>query len=125
MKSSMQYDEKLEVVLESTDNSLCEDVPDREAISLLMYAMVGTRSDLALSVAKLFQFCEDPREKYWVGMKRILRYRQGTRSFSICFDRSFPLIEVGYCSADWAGDVMDRISVAGYIIIIEEGTVSW
>ena len=58
-------------------------------------------------------------------MKRVLRYVSGSRTMGICFDGAAELRALGYCDADWAGDVKDRKSTSGYIFMMGGSALSW
>ena len=63
-----------------------EDIPLNEegrrqyqaAIGSLIYLMLGTRPDLSCLVNKLAQYCANPTERHWKGIKRVLRFIKGT-----------------------------------------------
>ncbi|CDF35378.1 unnamed protein product [Chondrus crispus] len=67
----------------STENDSETNVPYREAVGSLMYLMVGTRPDLAYAIGKLSQHSANPCESHWAGVKRVMRYVQGTRNLGI------------------------------------------
>ena len=101
------------------------EVPYRQAIGSLMYLMIGTRPGISYAVGKLAQFCESPKLKHWTAVKRVLRYVSGSRTMGICFDGAAELRALGYCDADWAGDVKDRKSTSGYIFMMGGSALSW
>lgn len=79
------------------------DVPYRQAIGCLMYAMIGTRPDIAFAIGALSQHLEAPREYHWIAVKRILRYLNGTKAYGITYDGSVGPKIIGYFDSDWAG----------------------
>lgn len=60
-------------------------VPYREAIGSLMYAMIGTRPDIAYAVSFLARFSEAPKLIHWNAVKRIFRYLKETSSYGLTF----------------------------------------
>ncbi len=51
-------------------------------------------------------------------IKRIFRYLQGTLQMKLQFG-AIPSKEVlGYCNADWGGDLEDRRSTTGFVFMI-------
>jgi len=69
----------------------------------LMYAVTGTRPDLAYAVNALSQFQSNPSSAHWMAVKRILRYIKGTLDLGIVYrSRSDgPVLEVsGFSDAD-------------------------
>ena len=94
------------------------------AVGLLMYAMVGTRADLAFPVSVVSQFMSRPEPMHWAAVKRIMRYLKGTLDVKLCLGGK-DIILRGYCDADWAGDPEDRKSTTGYVFFVGEGAISW
>ena len=80
----------------------------RQAIGSLMYLMVGTRPDISYALGQLSQYVQCPTEALLNGVKRVLRYVNGTRELEILFDGTTDLGPVGFCDSDWAGDQVDR-----------------
>ena len=125
---------RLEVISEDDEEAV--GVPYREAIGSLMYLMIGSRPDIAYAVGKLARFCENPKTKHWVGIKRVLRYIRGTSKMGLCYDGrkdgtlhfedSIKETDLfGYCDSDWAGDVSDRKSTGAYVFMKSGPAVSW
>ena len=67
-----------------------------------------------------------PGKDHWTGVKRILRYIQGTLNYGLIFsaDDSNNLL-VGYSDADCAGNLDTRHSTSGFVFQIQSNTVSW
>ena len=108
-------------------------VPYQSAIGAIMYAMLGTRPDIAYAVTVLSQFSHNPGPTHWAAVKRLLRYLRGTMDFKITYAglpdaqidiHSFPVLS-GYCDADWGSDLNDRRSITGYVFTLAGGAISW
>lgn len=52
--------------------------PYREVVGWLMYVMLGSRPDIAISVGILSRNLEHPSEEHITGVKRVIRYLKGT-----------------------------------------------
>ena len=106
----------------------CEDemqgVPYKEAVGSLMYAMVGTRPDLAFAVSVVCQHMSKPGPMHWAAVKRVLRYLKGTLDVKLYLGGEDIALR-GYCDADWAGDTNDRRSTTGYVFYVGMGAISW
>jgi hypothetical protein len=102
-----------------------KNVPYREAIGSLMYLMVCTRPDLALSIGVASRFMVSPRRRHWEFVKRILRYVQKTKSFGLKFVKGSGLKVEGYCDSDWGGDIDTRKSTTGYVFLMGGAAISW
>jgi len=103
-------------------------------VGALMYAMLGTRPDLAFAVASLSRFTSNPGEPHMQTLKRVLRYLHGTVNHQLAYDgregdkgrpsnTSGTLL--GYCDADWAASMDDRRSVTGWVFLVAGGAISW
>lgn len=100
------------------------DVPYRSAVGSLIYLVTGTRPDIAVAVGEVSKYLENPGRLHWAAVKRILRYLKGTIEMSLqCKPESMNL--VGYCDADWAGDIDTRRSTTGYIFKFGGTPVCW
>ena len=123
----MEEPNKLEQRLEfhSVSDEDAKGVPYREAIGSLMYLMIGSRPDIAYAVGKLARFCENPKMKHWIAVKRVLRYVKGTSKMGLCYNGLNPEKVVGYTDSDWAGDVSDRKSTSAYVFMMAGAAVTW
>lgn len=56
-----------------------------KVIGSLMYAMLGTRADIAYSVSVLSRYLANPTFAHVKGAKRIMRYLRGTYTMKLVF----------------------------------------
>uniref|UniRef100_A0AAV1TRE1 Polyprotein n=1 Tax=Peronospora matthiolae TaxID=2874970 RepID=A0AAV1TRE1_9STRA len=101
------------------------DVPFREAVSALMHLTTTRRPDIAYAVSFVSRFMENLQEEHWVAVKRIFRYLQDTKIHGICYKPSARIDFRGYSDANWAGDLTDRKSTSGYVVMLLSAPVSW
>ena len=107
-------------------DALCDARVYRGIVGKLMYAMVGTRPDIAYAVGVLGRFASAPLEKHMAMAKRALRYVAGTRDASLFFPAGDGSIHLeGYTDSDWGGDKETRRSTGGYVFMVNETPVSW
>ena len=99
-------------------------VPYASAVGSLMYAMVCTRPDIAHAVGVVSRYLSNPGKEHWNAVKWILRYLKGTSRLCLCFDNGKTMLD-GYTDADMAGDLDNRKSTFGYLMIFAGGAVSW
>ncbi len=99
--------------------------PYQSAVGAIMYAMLGTRPDIAFSITALSQFSSNPGYSHWMALKHLLRYLKGTINYKIKYDGSLGSSIVGYCDSDWGNGIDDRRSITGYVFTIAGGAVSW
>jgi hypothetical protein len=98
-------------------------------VGALMYAMLGTRPDLAFAVGALSRFNSNPGVAHWTHLKRVLRYLAGTinhrLTFGVADNRGSQAFTLGYCDADWATSTDDRRSTTGWVFMAAGGAISW
>ena len=95
------------------------------AIGCLLWLSMGTRPDIAQAVAVLARVVTNPSDAHWTGVKRVLRYLNGTRNLCLRYKKSDEPSLVGMSDADWAGDVINRRSTTGFVFAIGGTAVSW
>ncbi len=50
-----------------------------------MYAMLGTRPDLAFAIGQLTRFNSNPGQQHVAALKRVLRYLRGSINFQLTY----------------------------------------
>ena len=70
-------------------------VPYQSAVGAIMYAMLGTRPDIAYSITALSQYCNNPGYVHWVALKRVLRYLCGTINYKLTYGNVGSIGNVG------------------------------
>jgi transposase InsO family protein len=107
----------------------------QSAVGAIMYAMLGTRPDIAFAVASLSQFSSNPGQSHWAAVRHVLRYLCGSAHYKLTYGLApsltpessishLPTLH-GYCDSDWGADRDDRRSVTGYVFMLGGGAVSW
>jgi hypothetical protein len=132
-----------------------QSIPYQSAVGAIMYAMLGTRPDIAYAITTLSQYCNNPGYVHWIALKRVLRYLRGTIDYKLTYgnignigniDNNGSIDNIGnvqyndndnnhcinnlvhgYCDADWGSNIddRDRKSITGYVYLIHGGAVSW
>jgi hypothetical protein len=108
-----------------SDQEASEEFPYRSVVGSLMYLMVGTRPDIAVTCSELSKYLEHPDDKHVVAAKRVLRYLQGTKNYVLVMDGTKSLQPVGFADADYANDLETRRSMTGYYIEMCGAAISW
>ncbi|XP_043461176.1 secreted RxLR effector protein 161-like [Leptopilina heterotoma] len=98
--------------------------PYRELIGGLIYLANATRPDIAFAASALSRFCSDPGIEHWIIAKRVLRYLKATSHFGISYIKNQENLQA-YTDSDWAGDIDDRKSCSGNVLILSGGPISW
>ena len=98
-------------------------------IGSLMYAVIGTRPDLAHTVTVLSQFSSSPNQIHLQGAKRTLRYLKGTMDWKLLYPkaqtRNDSMDLMCYSDASYGSSLDDRRSYSGYIILLGGAVASW
>jgi hypothetical protein len=67
----------------------------------------------------------NPKEEHIETVTRILKYLKGTPGKGITFGKYGHANIEGYSDADWAGNVVNRKSTAGYFTFVGGNLVIW
>jgi hypothetical protein len=98
----------------------------RGLVGSLLYLSVCTRPDIAYTVGALSKYMAKPTTVHWQTAKGVLRYLVGTADFAITFTGGAKSPDIiGYCDADYAGDIDTRRSTTGYVFMLNGGAISW
>lgn len=109
----------------SAEKELMSQVPYQEAVGGLLYIAQGSRPDVTYAVNSVSRFNNNPGKPHWEAVKRIIRYLKGTIDAKLTFSKASKLNVSGYCDADWAGDLDERLSCTGYVFVSQGGAISW
>ncbi|KAK4859231.1 hypothetical protein QYF36_001864 [Acer negundo] len=111
--------------LTSTDGDLLKDLTHyRRLVGKLIYLTI-TRPEISFSVNTLSQFMQEPRRPHFDAVHRLLRYLKGSPGQGLFFPSKGDLNLVGFCNADWAGDITTRRSVTCYCVFLGKALISW
>ena len=94
-----------------------------------MYAMLGTRPDLAYTISTLSKHNVRPMRTHHIALQRVFRYLRQTQQSRIRYGNSscqygvFPRV-TGYTDSDSARDRDERKSTGGYVFILCGGAIS-
>jgi hypothetical protein len=101
-------------------------IPYASTVGSLMYPQVCTRPDLAFVTRMLGRYQKNLGKPHWDGVKKALRYLQGTKGLMLTYKKSDALIEiVGYSDSDFAGYLDIEKSTSKYIFTLVNGVISW
>ena len=90
----------------------------------LLYLSVCTRPVIAQDVGALYKYMTAPTTVHWQAAKGVLRYVASTKDQGI-ESGSSPGSIIGYCVAEYAGDLDARRSTTAYVFILHEGAITW
>ncbi|XP_061477613.1 uncharacterized protein LOC133381984, partial [Rhineura floridana] len=111
---------------QETTETACENPARyRHIIGQLQYLVKVTRPDICNAVSILSRKVEQPTETDWQGIKRVLRYLQGTSSKGLVLSSSKHGSMCCYVDADHAGDPSSRKSTTGVVILLYDSVIDW
>jgi hypothetical protein len=97
----------------------------REEIGCFMYTTTTTRLDIAFAVGQASQFCKNPGDRHWNGVKRIFAYPAGHVHLGLCFDGQQKNNLIGFTDSDFAGNINNRRPTSGFVFLYNGASVSW
>jgi hypothetical protein len=98
--------------------------PYSQLVGSLMYLAVCTRPDISYAVGSLARYMAKPTTVHWQAAKGVLRYLAGTIDYGITYGKTKDNL-LGYCDADYAGDIDTRRSTTGYVFLFNGGAITW
>ncbi|KAL4195339.1 hypothetical protein AMTRI_Chr05g64150 [Amborella trichopoda] len=110
--------------LSQDDGAQEADAPSYISLVGSLIYLTNTRPDIVHVVSIVPRFMSKPSKLHFL-VKRILRYVQGTRSFSLKYTTEKDNSLAGYTDRDWAGSLDDRKSTSGYVFYLGSKVISW
>ncbi|KAI0528569.1 hypothetical protein KFK09_001111 [Dendrobium nobile] len=95
----------------------------RRLAGSLQYLSI-TRPDIAFATNRIYQHMQQPSDKDFQALKRLLRYINGTLSFGLPITVGSLQLHF-YSDADWASDSSDRKSISGFCTFLGPNLISW
>ena len=101
---------------------------DKQRYQRLMGKLIylsHTRPDIAYAVSVVSQFMHCLSEHHMDAVMRILHYLKSSPGKGLTLSKNGHLNVAGYTDADWAGNITDRKSIAGYFTFVGGNLVTW
>ena len=95
----------------------------KSAIGSLIYIAKITRPDISFAVHKIARKSESPTVSDWNKVLNIFKYLNATKDYKLRYNGKGNFI--GYTDSDFAGDLEDRKSTSGHIILIGNSPICW
>ncbi|XP_019103192.3 secreted RxLR effector protein 161-like [Beta vulgaris subsp. vulgaris] len=96
----------------------------RQLVGSLIYLTL-TRPHIAYAVSVISRFMQKPMKRHLEVVHRILRYAKGTIDYGILYNNDKEFEVVGYCDAEYVGDLDTHRSTTGYVFNMGSGAISW
>ena len=112
-------------LIKATITDVLTDEHDYQSIvGSQMYAMLGTRPDLAQSIQQISQYCQKPTKTHEKSAKQGLRYLKGMMDEGITYNGNLGLNLKCWSDANWGAEE-GRESVSGFVFTLAGGAISW
>ena len=102
----------------------------RSGVGILLYLVKNSRPDIANAVRELTKVMDKPNTAHLQALYKTLKYVVDTKNRSICFDTNWKNVESNwelgsYSDSTYASDPDKKVSVTGYIILLEGMLLAW
>ncbi|GBN31782.1 Retrovirus-related Pol polyprotein from transposon RE2, partial [Araneus ventricosus] len=116
---------KLQCPRTSVEITEMKNYPYRSLLGSLSYIASRTRPDISYTGNILSQFQENPGIVHWNILLKLLGYLSTTRGLQLNLSRVSDLNVECYSDADFTANRDDRVSIGGFIILLDEVPISW
>src|SRR6266498_5961217 len=90
-----------------------------------MYIANCTRPDIAFAVNLLARYSAAPTRRYWVGVKNIFIYLNGTKDLGLFYRHNQDKTKIGYTYAGYLSDPHNARSHTGFVFLHSGTAISW
>ncbi|GAA0147369.1 transmembrane signal receptor [Lithospermum erythrorhizon] len=88
--------------------------------------LTSTRPDIMFATCLISRYMAKPTELHLQIAKRILRYLKGSTQYGIFYTKGKAEGELMvYTDSDYVGDLDDKKSTSGYVVLLNSGAVAW
>jgi hypothetical protein len=102
------------------------DKPYRGILGQALHIAITCRPDIMTAVSICGRYSENPSSEHWLALLRILSYLSGTRNNVLKLGgKHNQMILSAYSDSDWAGDLDERKSRSGYLILLNTSPIIW
>lgn len=126
MSTPMDLNFNVKILNDSSDLVIDKNIEKicRKIIGCLSYAALGTRPDICVAVSILSRYQNRANNILLAALKRVLRYIKCTIDYKLIYKCDNSKL-VGYCDADWGGDLRERRSTTGYCFMFANCLILW
>jgi hypothetical protein len=105
------------------DFTAMRNVPYHKAVSMLNWAVLAMRPDIAFAIAMVARFGANPGPAHWEAVKWIFHYLARMCDLWLSYGETRHVLE-GYTNMD-GSMAEDCRAITGYVFLIDGGAVSW
>ncbi|XP_071055019.1 uncharacterized protein [Onthophagus taurus] len=109
-------------------DTIIKNFPYQEAVGSLLYLAKKTRPNISFAVNFVSRFINKVTNSDVINVKRILKYLNTHKNIGIKYRLNTALKNLklsAYCDADYANCTDTRKSTAGFVIMLNDGPISW
>lgn len=99
--------------------------PYAQLVGELLWMATILRVDIAFAVNVLARYMHKPGRIHWMAARRVLLYLKGTSDLGLVYRFESSELPIAYADADWGGDLTDRKSTTGFVVMVKGAPVSW
>jgi hypothetical protein len=108
------------------NSSLKVDKPYRGILGQALHIAITCRPDIMTAVSLCGRYSENPSNEHWLALLRILSYLGGTKENVLKLGGNHDKMTLSaYSDSDWAGDLDERRSRSGYLILLNNSSIIW
>jgi hypothetical protein len=100
-----------------------DEIQYKTAVGRLQYIATCARPDIVFSTNQVGKFTHCLTKGRWLEVMRIMRYLKRTISYRLTYEKS-DVDPVIYSDCDFANNINDSKSVAGFVITMSKGAMS-
>ncbi|XP_048605130.1 secreted RxLR effector protein 161-like [Brassica napus] len=94
-------------------------IPYQSDVGKIMYAIVGTRPNLAYAAGLVCRFFMiQSLKNHWLAVNLIMRYVRETQDVKLVYLSEGEFVVEGYCDADYAGDLDGKRLLSGMMFTV-------
>nr|GEZ46660.1 ribonuclease H-like domain-containing protein [Tanacetum cinerariifolium] len=107
------------------DGDLISDLTLYWSLAGYLQYLTFTRPNISYAVQQVCLYMHDPREPYFLALKRVLRYVRGTLDYGLQLFFSSTTDLVACLDVDWAGFPTTRRTTSGHCVFLGNNLLSW
>ena len=100
--------------------------PYRGILGQALHIAITCRPDIMTAVSLCGRYSENPSIEHWKALLRVLSYLSGSKDHVLRLGGKFDEMTLSaYSDSDWAGDLDERKSRSGYLVLLNNSSIIW
>jgi len=106
--------------------SYMKNKPYKSLLGQVLFICITSRPDIATAVSICGKYASNPGKQHWLALLKIVSYLLYTKDLVLTLGGSSGGVTLSaYSDADWGGDIDDRRSRTGYVILLNNSPIIW